>query len=286
MYHKNGKFGQVRFCRSCINHKHAQTPFAFVGGGWHRCNELYRVHHPNGSAQYTLFITLTAGGRLRMKNRLYELPASSITVIPPHTETEYHTAKGEWWEFYWLCMTDRNAEILEKVIQRQGYVFPTFQITQIQKMAERLFPKQALTDEILFEITASQILSNILHMLLEESYSVSANRQKTLGLVPELIHEIEENYSHDINISVLASENFISTQHMIRLFKAETGYTPYEYLKKYRLHKAIELLSHTDLSITEISKFTGFSNNSNFIYQFRNEYGITPAKYRKHLSAV
>lgn len=283
MYHINGKFGQVRLSRSFVNQKNIQTPFVFMGAGWHRCNDLYRINRPHGFDSYTIFFSLTAGGRFRLKNRVYKIPASSITILPPDIGHEYYAAKGEWWEFYWLHTGKPNTEILEKIIETHGYVFSTSRTGEIGKMIERLFPEQTLPDDILFEITASQVISNIFHMMLESSYTAVTNNQKSVGLIPEIIHEIEENYMHDINIATLANKNYISQQHMIRIFKSETGYTPYEYLKKYRLKKAAEILSFTDLSVTEIAAFTGFPSNSNFIYQFKNEYGITPAKYRKHL---
>ena len=90
------------------------------------------------------------------------------------------------------------------------------------------------------------------------------------NIVQNIIREIESNYNQKININELAAKNYISVQHMIRIFHTDTGYTPYEYLKKYRLQKAYELLTHSGLSITEIADRTGFSSTNNFIYQFKS----------------
>ena len=103
--------------------------------------------------------------------------------------------------------------------------------------------------------------------------------QENIALV---LREIEENYSEELNITALAAEHFVSQQHLIRLFRTATGYTPYEYLKKHRLKKSIDLLTYSDASVETISGMVGFSGVSNYIYQFRNEYGITPSKYRKY----
>lgn len=285
MYHINGKFGQVRLCRSCVKRRNVQVPFDYAGAGWHRCNDLYRIRRPHGIDVYTVFFSLTAGGCFRLRNKTYEIPASSIAILPPDVAHEYYAARGAWWEFYWIHIGKRNAEILEKIIQRHGYVYITKNAAVIGKKIERLFPEHTLPDDILFEITASQVISNIFHMMLEDSYTVVTDHQKSVGLVAEIIREMEENYSVDINIADLANKNYVSQQHLIRIFKSETGYTPYEYLKKYRLKKATELLTYTDYSVAEIAESIGFPSNSNFIFQFKNEYEITPAKYRKYLCA-
>ena len=78
----------------------------------------------------------------------------------------------------------------------------------------------------------------------------------------------------------LAGRFYLSVNQFIRVFRAETGYTPYEYLKRYRLLKACELLRMTEIPVVEIGRRVGFPNASNFIYQFRRQMGQTPAMFR------
>jgi transcriptional regulator GlxA family with amidase domain len=61
--------------------------------------------------------------------------------------------------------------------------------------------------------------------------------------------------------------------------------TPWEYLIHYRIQKSIELLTKTDMSITEIGYATGFASASHYTKTFREMMGCTPAKYRKDNSA-
>ncbi|GAL35856.1 transcriptional regulator AraC family [Vibrio maritimus] len=50
-----------------------------------------------------------------------------------------------------------------------------------------------------------------------------------------------------------------------------------------RLHKAMELLAYTDLSVAEISWQVGYTDLSNFNRAFKKRCGITPANYRNSL---
>ena len=73
---------------------------------------------------------------------------------------------------------------------------------------------------------------------------------------------------------------FVSTPHMIRVFRKETGQTPHKYLLEYRLRAAAQLLKYSDLSTAQIASSAGFSSASHFIRCFRKAHGVTPAHYR------
>lgn len=80
----------------------------------------------------------------------------------------------------------------------------------------------------------------------------------------------------------IASAANISEREANRIFQKTIRETPFEYLTTYRLNRAKELLSHSDLSITEISYRCGFTDSAYMGKQFRKAYGMTPKEYRSH----
>jgi signal transduction histidine kinase/ligand-binding sensor domain-containing protein/DNA-binding response OmpR family regulator len=82
------------------------------------------------------------------------------------------------------------------------------------------------------------------------------------------------------NVGELAVEMKMSTTQLYRKIKALTNYSPVEFLRIARLHKAHEFLAERDLSIKEVCFRTGFNNLSYFVKCFREYFGITPANYR------
>lgn len=54
-----------------------------------------------------------------------------------------------------------------------------------------------------------------------------------------------------------------------------------DYINKFRLEKAVHLLSHTDKSIMEIADAVGFANQRYFSTVFKQFYHITPTLYRQ-----
>ena len=280
-YAINGEFGQVRLCRSCITKDTLPLPYPLTDGGWHRCQEPYHFSRPQGMEEYLLLFTITSGGRLRIGDEpLVEIPHSSVSVLPANVPHEYCAAPESWWEFYWMQIPAHCAAIPEYLCRRLGYVFPLRWVPQIGELIENLFPERFSQDDTQYAITASQTISHIFHLMLEDECRIE-NPLKDNRTVQRVIARIESAYHQKLSMKDLAQENYLSEQHMIRLFRSATGCTPYEYLKKYRLLKARQLLMYTTLSPSEIAQQTGFSSVSNFICQFRREWGMPPGQYRQ-----
>lgn len=73
----------------------------------------------------------------------------------------------------------------------------------------------------------------------------------------------------------------MSSSHFSRVFKQQTGFSPYDYVLLSRLNRAKYLLLETDMPISAIAYDIGFNSESNFIYFFTENEGISPGKFRK-----
>ncbi|MFD1953050.1 AraC family transcriptional regulator [Paenibacillus thailandensis] len=65
------------------------------------------------------------------------------------------------------------------------------------------------------------------------------------------------------------------------LFKADTGYTPNDYVKRLKYRRIAEDLAGSNLSITDIASKHGFSSIHYFSKAFRLTTGLSPSEYRK-----
>ena len=72
----------------------------------------------------------------------------------------------------------------------------------------------------------------------------------------------------------------MSESYIARLFKKELGCKPSEYINRIRISVAKTLLSETDISITEISEKTGFSDVYYFSKTFKRIEGVSPSEIR------
>lgn len=98
----------------------------------------------------------------------------------------------------------------------------------------------------------------------------------------EVVDYIHDHYQEDFGITELAILTGFSARYFSELFKVSTGYSPFDYLLKFRMSKASELLLSTKLPIFDVALRTGFSSPNNFSRAFRRYYSISPSEYRKN----
>lgn len=91
---------------------------------------------------------------------------------------------------------------------------------------------------------------------------------------------IEEDCLSDRTISELAGVMGISDRHLRRVFFAEFGVTPVQYLQTRRLLLAKNLLTDTSLPITEVAMSAGFGSIRRFNDLFRKRYRLAPGRFR------
>jgi len=95
------------------------------------------------------------------------------------------------------------------------------------------------------------------------------------------INYIEENYSKEIYLETMAEYFNLSPKYISLKFKEVTGDNFTEYLKRYRINVAKQLLKNTQQKINEISEKVGYNNVNVFIRHFKSIEGITPKTYRE-----
>lgn len=92
---------------------------------------------------------------------------------------------------------------------------------------------------------------------------------------------LEDHYPEQITLDQLAQIAHMSPSTLYRAFQRTFQTPPIEYLIRYRIHKAMELLTAGDLNVTEIALRAGFNDSNYFARQFHEHMGVTPSKYRQ-----
>lgn len=93
---------------------------------------------------------------------------------------------------------------------------------------------------------------------------------------------VEEHMSEpDFSVEFFAEKMAMSRSNLHLKFKAITGDSISDFIKKIRFQKAIELLETGRYNIAEISVLTGFSTPSYFSKVFKKYYGYLPTDYKK-----
>ena len=101
------------------------------------------------------------------------------------------------------------------------------------------------------------------------------------GNVRPAVEYIESHYNQTITIGTLAALCHCCVSGFFRSFRVATGVTPIAYKHNIMIQNALDLLTHTDLSVEEVSDRVGFSSSHYFRKVFSDITGKTPREVRQ-----
>jgi AraC family transcriptional regulator of adaptative response / DNA-3-methyladenine glycosylase II len=82
-------------------------------------------------------------------------------------------------------------------------------------------------------------------------------------------------------MTALAARLGVSDRHLRRIFEAQFGVSPLQYLQTRRLLTAKQLLTDTDLPVTRVALASGFGSLRRFNAAFAAHYGLNPTALRR-----
>lgn len=115
------------------------------------------------------------------------------------------------------------------------------------------------------------------------SESMYYHRMQKLDKINSAVQYINEHFTDKITTSQLAAITHLSEGHFCNVFKDATGMTAKEYLNDLRIKKAAQLISNTDMTITEAAMCSGFSDANYFARMFKKLTGKTPYSLKRSL---
>lgn len=92
---------------------------------------------------------------------------------------------------------------------------------------------------------------------------------------------IRQHLAEELRVADLARLACLSEAHFSDCFRAQTGLSPWQYVKRQRLHAARQLILQSRLPLTDIAIQTGFANQSALSHAFRRSYGLSPRNLRQ-----
>jgi len=105
-------------------------------------------------------------------------------------------------------------------------------------------------------------------------------------LLEQIKNYIAKNYTDNTLCLVSIADNLnITPQYLSTYFKNANGENLSDYIAKIRVGKAKQLLAEGQLTVFEIAKSIGYTNDVGFIRVFKKIEGVTPGKYKSMISS-
>lgn len=111
-------------------------------------------------------------------------------------------------------------------------------------------------------------------------YLFDREEQAEHPLVEQVASYIDRHMEEQLSLDCLAEQAHMSKYHFLRKFKELTGMTVHSFVVNKRLIRACEALRE-GVSVTESWQRAGFSDYTSYLRNFRENFGISPGKYRE-----
>lgn len=116
----------------------------------------------------------------------------------------------------------------------------------------------------------SQIITKVIHNM----------RSKDKKMVEVAKDYVRKHYHEKITLETIASVTYLNPNYFCEMFKNQTGETFVDFLTRYRMEKAKELLRDVRLKTYEVSHRVGYENADYFCKVFKKVVGVSPGQYR------
>lgn len=131
-----------------------------------------------------------------------------------------------------------------------------------------------------------QIICLIVREILEEKKGKAGEGCvfKSTGkkyVVEQIMKYMEEHYPEKISLEHIATNMYLSSYYISKIFKSETGDTPINYLISLRMEKAREILDRNpEETVQKVAAAVGYEDAYHFSKAFKKYYGISPLYYK------
>ena len=236
---------------------------------------------------HKVIIFLSGKAAYHIEGKSYYLKPWDILLVNRHAIHKPEIDFSVPYERFVLWIRDdiKSTELLrcfQKAIDRSYNLIRLDSDTQ-EKLKQLLYELEAaLKDEkfgseLLGSALFTQFMVYVNRIFLEKQYIYDAHSYSSDSQIEELLRYINHNLTEDLSIETLARKYYLSKYHMMRQFKAETGYTVHNYIISKRL-----LLARTKISegtpILKASQLSGFSDYTTFSRAYKKQFGTAPSQ--------
>lgn len=99
--------------------------------------------------------------------------------------------------------------------------------------------------------------------------------------VDQAMRHMEDHLGDENCLADAAKAAGVTSQHLIKCFRAQLGVTPGRYLWQLRIERATGFLMHSGMTVSEVASRCGFKTVFHFSRMFREVNGKSPRDFRK-----
>ncbi len=253
----------------------AGLPLVVKNVGFQQCTPGY--HWGAGMRDhYLLHYVVSGGGTYTLGGRSYAVRAGQIFLAWPNTLIRYSADERDPWEYYWLGFTgpDAAALIAQSGLRPDAPVRTIGFGRSLQRYITAIYDARGQS-----AWSRTQMLGYA-YLVLGKLVEGREESASPADMVDKAAEYISNNYTDQITVDDIAASAGVSRSWLYRGFQRRFGKSPLAYLEDLRLHYAKQLLTGTELRVSEIAYSVGYLDALYFSKVFSRRTGLSPTAYR------
>ncbi len=251
-----------------------------------------RHDHP----EYEFYYLVDGDRNFFVHDRTIHLTKGQLLVIPPNTHHRSIDGTSDHHERILIELNQThltrylNEDFVKSLMPDLDFPFNIYPLTpelaQAFQNSFSNFSKQQNsesdpTPSLIFIMTLCQMLKTLSPSPISLHPDHPSHLHRRIG---DIVRYTNANYHKDIGLETVASDHFISAEHLSRSFKKITGMTFNQYLNTLRLKDAANQLRLSNESIADIADTVGYQSHTHFGRVFKHKYGLSPSAYRRKVN--
>lgn len=211
-----------------------------------------------------------------------KISAGTMILLFPEEWHSYYPDNETGWNEYWVGF---RGPYIDKRIEKQFFtreepILPIGLSATIVGLYEDIL-KFASQEKTGYQEMISSIVLHILGTVYYKRRNNSFTNTYVVNKINEARILMKETVENPLKPEEIATHLGLGYSWFRRMFKEYTGVSPTQYQLQQKLLKAKELLTGSNLNISEIAYTLKFENTGQFSTFFRKKEGITPMAFRK-----
>ena len=243
---------------------------------------------PEVRPNYIIHCVLDGKGIFQINDKHYEVQKGQGFLIEPETLIRYKANEKEPWSYMWIGFSGARAEkYLADIGLHSGKpVFQCEKIDELKKIILKMFQYQHLSVANQYHLQG--LLYEFLACVAEGVRGTDVQEESDDNkYVREAVNFIRNSYFRGVTVAEIAEHVSVNRSYLYKLFEETFGMSPKEFLTRFQISRAKELLTWSDISIESVAWSCGYKDALSFSKVFKKTMGVSPTMYRKnHLSNV
>ena len=260
-----------------FNSKNPDMDFYMTNCGYEDCAGNF-ICAPHIRKYYLIHYVTKGSGYYEVNHQTYAVSMGDIFIIyPGQIVTYYSPDMNNTWSFCWIGFSGNRAGDYMQMTGICDYIKSSVS----PKFYSHIMSCLDYVEENKRNISQLKLNACVLNCLYALTTDTTKKTARSVEHVDKAVRYIEYNYMNEITPKDVFSYLNLDRTYFFRIFKKYTGTSPEQYIMNYRIKKSLELLKHSQYSISEIASFVGINDVYYFSRLFKKIMNMSPSEYRR-----